>query len=149
MAEVRPCCAFSLVRARKVTLGTAVVNNAPLPKPIAPLAPSTTTCSMRRLPSMSFNSLLFRTLIELRPSAGGIRNVLSTTKGTTCVDDLQDCGQTLTLSRHLQTESTVYAPTPPHPHDGRAPGPCGKHRTSSHYTQNRQQRTSNPNQFVQ
>ena len=42
-AAARPCSAFSLVRARKVTRGTAWVKRTPLPKPMVPFAPSTTT----------------------------------------------------------------------------------------------------------
>ena len=47
-AAASPPSAFSFVRARKVTRGTAVVKRAPLPRPIAPLAPSTTTCLISR-----------------------------------------------------------------------------------------------------
>ena len=52
-AAASPPSAFSLVRAKKVTRGTAVVNNAPLPRPIAPLAPRTTTCLISREASKS------------------------------------------------------------------------------------------------
>jgi hypothetical protein len=47
-AAESPPSAFSFVRAKKVTRGTAVVNSAPLPRPIAPLAPRTTTCLIER-----------------------------------------------------------------------------------------------------
>ena len=42
-AAFSPCSAFSRVRAKKVTRGTAVVKSAPLPPPTMPLAPRTTT----------------------------------------------------------------------------------------------------------
>jgi hypothetical protein len=52
------------VRAKNVTLGTALVNNAPLPRPIAPLAPRTTTWLIVREPSKSEDLALAAAVLD-------------------------------------------------------------------------------------
>src|SRR5690606_17287957 len=71
-AAARPCSAFSLVRARKVTSGTADAKIAPLPNPMVPLAPRTTTFLLdrdsararRALPALSSPTALWRPYIR-------------------------------------------------------------------------------------